>query len=68
MNINRVNPKSSDHKNFFLFFSFSIFWYLYEIKGVRWTYCGNPFMIHVFYPLSLHSVNYNLNKIVKENK
>ena len=64
--VNRVNPKSSDHKE--KFFSFSFFWYLYEIKGIHWTYCGNPFIIHVLYPLSLHSVNYNLNKIVKENK
>ena len=43
MKVNRVNPKSSHHKEEF----FSLILYLYEMMDVHYIYCDNHFMIYV---------------------
>ena len=53
--IKRVSPKSFQHKEKFISFSFLL--YLYEIMDVHKTYCDDHFMMYISQIMVLHSLN-----------
>ena len=55
--VERVNPKSSHHKEKVFFFFFLFILYLYEMVDIHQIFCDNHFMMYVSQIIMLHTIN-----------